>query len=55
MRNVNVTRKKRLSIWYYEEDFDKKKLQETARKSGHSMSQYVVQLIKKALNEQKNK
>ena len=48
-----MTKQKRLSIWYYDEDLDRDELKRVARKHGHSMSQLVIQLIKSFLELEK--
>ncbi|EDN67354.1 hypothetical protein BGP_3280 [Beggiatoa sp. PS] len=48
-----MTKQKRLSIWYYDEDLDKEELKRMSRKYGHSMSQLVIQLIKSFLENEK--
>lgn len=46
---------KKITFCYHDDDFNKDLLKKIARKKGHSMSQYIVQLIKTALGDKKIK
>lgn len=47
-----MTEKKRLTVWHYDDDFNKEKLKKMAKIHGHSMSQLIVQLIKTFMDNQ---